>query len=141
MRQHAYRWRGWWMAAALILLSACAGESPPRVEVKVLSTIGAGVGDLAFVDEVVKGVALAKLQADFFLEFAEPQTFEEADALFHAWLREQQRHDSVLIITVGAEYINLVESNSGYAKYLKGWVSKRVDLKGIDKDTGGLKAV
>jgi len=100
------------MIGTLILLSACAVESPPRVEVKVLSTIGAGVGDLAFVDEVVKGVALAKLQADFFLEFAEPQTFEEADALFHAFLQEQQRHDSVLIITVGAEYINLVESRN-----------------------------
>jgi basic membrane protein A and related proteins len=98
------------LACSTFFLSACGPGPNYHLDVKVLTTIGQGVGDLAFVDEVVKGVALARLQADFFIDFYEPLTAAEAEAQFEYWLNVQQSHDDVLIITVGAGHVQLVES-------------------------------
>ena len=94
---------------ACLGLSGCGEESDPRLDVKVISTVGAGIGDLSFVDEVFKGLNLASLQCDFYREVLEPETYEEAVKEFNDYLYERQRLDRVLIITIGSEYIDMVE--------------------------------
>ena len=96
----------------IICLAGCGEESDPRLDVKVLSTVGAGIGDLSFVDEVFKGLNLASLQCDFYREILEPETHEEAQEKFNEWLVERQLLDKVLIITIGAEYIGMVEDQA-----------------------------
>ena len=70
----------------LYCLAGCGEDSDPRLDVKVISTIGAGVGDLSFVDEVFKGLNLASLQCDFYREILEPESHEEALEKFNEWL-------------------------------------------------------
>jgi basic membrane protein A len=96
----------------LFFLVGCGKDSDPRLDVKVLSTVGAGVGDLSFVDEVFKGLNLASLQCDFYREVLEPETHEEAVEEFEDWLTQTQRLERVLIITIGSEYIDMVEERT-----------------------------
>lgn len=93
-------------------LAGCGEESDPRLDVKVVSTTTGGIGDLAFVDEVFKGLNLAALQCDFYSEVLEPESVAEATEKFSEWIIERQRLDKVLIITIGAEYIGMVEDKT-----------------------------
>lgn len=96
----------------LFILAGCGQESDPRLDVKVVSTIGAGVGDLSFVDEVFKGLNLASLQCDFYREVLEPETHQEAVEKFDEWLTRTQLLDRILIITIGSEFIDMVENRT-----------------------------
>lgn len=96
----------------LFIITGCGQESDPRLDVKVVSTIGAGVGDLSFVDEVFKGLNLASLQCDFYREVLEPGTHQEATEKFDEWLTRTQRLDRILIITIGSEFIDMVEDRT-----------------------------
>ena len=100
------------LSLMLLLMSSCGEDTEFLLDVKVLTTIGQGVGDLAFVDEVVKGVTLARLQTDIYIDIFEPQTAEEAYSQFTEWLTTEQLLKDVLIVTVGAQYIELVENKN-----------------------------
>jgi basic membrane protein A len=96
----------------ILCLVGCGEESDPRLDVKVISTTNAGIGDLSFVDEVFKGLNLAALQCDFYTEVLEPESVEEASEKLDEWLTERQRLDRVLIITIGFEYVTMIEDRT-----------------------------
>jgi len=81
-------WRVAWCVGALIGAVGCgSAEKLDALEVKVLYPLG-GKGDDSISDNLFAGVVFAQVGAGFDLEEVEPETIEEAEAAFDAWVAD-----------------------------------------------------
>lgn len=95
------------------VLAGLAGCSPPEklgpLEVKVLYPLG-GKGDDSISDNLFAGIVFAQVGAGFDLEEVEPETLEEAETTFDAWIEEGGPRR--LVIVGGSGYGDFVAARA-----------------------------
>jgi len=94
----------------LLSCAACEPRLQPVLPVRMLCPVGRGPGDLSIVDEVTKGISLAWMQTSITVEFAVPESPDDARRLLESWALMPKERRAALVIALGHEHEALVDS-------------------------------
>lgn len=94
----------------ITLLCSCSKDEPfegesdyAKRQVTVLFSPG-GVGDMAYNDQVLRGVQRVRKDKDFKLLISSPSSIDEAEKIFVDWLKKEAGGVKSLFVLVGNEY-------------------------------------